>query len=291
MKNSFPETYLPYLMDVIQGHPRAADCTTPMCQICTEPATLNEDVPHVNLVPDLQKIKNPPHAAYVLPCGHIFGLSCATAMLKYNQYHHTQHKCPTCGFVLSCSHGWSKDLQGNHNKGVLLSLSQDKRERMLEVVDAALKLPHSCLPCFMIDIAKEARCLPPDLEALFPDLPLKQRVAIQCRRDDEGWKIIYLQLKGSTDVRLSTGGYSGRLLINSRMFRRDQIIPQLRDMIENTLNQYMKAFDVFSLHPERDCIWIKWSQAEDVTRFHHFLIIERGNIGKLIRSIMSPTKT
>jgi len=278
-------------MEIVQADPSAVNRANPICEICMEPMTLNEDVPNINLLPYLRKIDNLPHAAYVLPCGHIFGLSCAAALLADDEKQRKCHKCPICRFVLSCSHCWSKGLAGGHNKGVLLSLCQDKRERMLEVLDAILKLPTSCLPCFMIGIAKEAQCLPPGLEALVPDFPLKQKVEISCQRDNEGWKISSLYLKGLADARVSAGGYAGRLSIESRFFRRDKIDPQLRDRIDTALSLYMKAFDVFSLYPERDCISVKCSQAEGVTSFHHFILVDRGNIGKVVRNIMNPTRT
>ncbi|CAG7563883.1 unnamed protein product [Fusarium equiseti] len=289
--SSTTENYLPSLMEIVQADPSAANRANPLCGICREPMTLDEDVPNINLIPYLRKVGKIPHAAYVLPCGHIFGLSCAAALLSYDEKHRKCHKCPICRFVLSCSHCWHKGLAGGHNKGVLLSLSQDKRERMLEVLDAVLKLPTSCLPCFMIVIAKEAQHLPPGLEALIPDIPLEQKVEIQCRRGNEGWKITCLELKGLADARVSAGEYVGRLSIKSQFFRRDKIDPQLRDRIDTALSLYMKAFDVFSLYPERDCIWVEGSQAEGVTRFHHFIVVDRGNIVKVVRSILSPTKT
>ncbi|KAH7189551.1 uncharacterized protein B0J16DRAFT_397487 [Fusarium flagelliforme] len=289
--SSTTENYLPSLMEIVQADPSAANRANPLCELCTEPMTLDEDVPNINLIPDLRKIEELPHAAYVLPCGHIFGLSCAAALLTYDYEHRKCHKCPICLFVLSCSHCWSKGLAGGHNRGVLVRLSKDKRERMLEVLDAVLKLPTSCLPCFMLGIAKEAQRLPPGLEALIPDVALMQKVDIQCRRDNEGWKITRLMLKGLPDSRFSVGEYVGRLSIESQYFRRNEIDPQLRNRIDDAVTLYMKAFDVFSLFPERNCIWVNCSRAEGVTSFHHFILLDRGNIGRVVRNILSPTKT
>lgn len=292
--SSFPESYLPSLMEIVQADPSTANRVNPICGICTEPMTVDEDVPNVNLIPYYPKIEKTPHAAFVLPCGHIFGLSCAEALLDHDEEHQKQHKCPTCRFVLSCSSCWDKGIPGGHNKGVLLSLSQDKRERMLEVLDAVLKLPATCLPCFMVGIAKTAQRLPPVLEVLVPDL-LSQKVTISCKRDNEGWKIARLNLKGIPKARLYVAGFVERTTIDSQYLKRDRIHPQLRDKIENALNLYMKVFEVFSWYPERDCIRVECSQTEGIISFVYFELIGRHNIGNVVRQlfhlILNPNET
>lgn len=286
--SSFPESYLPSLMEIVQADPSAANRVNPVCGICTEPMTVDEDVPNVNLIPYYRKIEKIPHAAYVLPCGHIFGLSCADALLDHDEEHQKQHKCPTCRFVLSCSNCWDKDTAGGHNKGVLLSLSQDKRERMLEVLDAVFQLPASCLPCFMVGIIKKVQDLPPDIESFIPGLP-KQKVDISFERDNEGWKIRRLHLKG-IKTRLYLREFVGRLSIETEHLRRHEVDPQLRDRIESALNMYMTVFDVFSLQPENDCIWVEYSQAEGIIEFHHFPLMNRHNFVEVIRHTLNPTE-
>ncbi|WZH41011.1 uncharacterized protein QYS62_001953 [Fusarium acuminatum] len=128
------ETYFPELLKIITEDPLAAERLDLECPICKESTTINNS--------------NDPtgfgsHDAYILPCMHIVGLSCATNLILHDRKTETTHRCPTCRadlFHSGCGHP--------NTKGTLLHLSEAWRPTMIINILDSNRLDEFCMACY-----------------------------------------------------------------------------------------------------------------------------------------------
>ncbi|KAI6750932.1 hypothetical protein HG530_014382 [Fusarium avenaceum] len=127
------ENHFPELMKMIDDDPSVAERLDLECTVCKKSITFSRDDS-----PGFGR-----HDAYVLPCQHIVGLSCATELLLHNRSTGTPHRCPTCRADLihsGCGHP--------NTKGTLLRLSEAWRLPMYISVLDSNRTDEFCVSCY-----------------------------------------------------------------------------------------------------------------------------------------------
>lgn len=128
------ENHFPELMKVITEDPSAVERLDLECPICMQSITINNS----NDSPGTDS-----HDAYVLPCKHIVGMSCAVEHIHHDLMTGTTYRCPTCRADLihsGCGHP--------NTKGTLLRLSNAWRLAMYISVLDSNRTDEFCVSCY-----------------------------------------------------------------------------------------------------------------------------------------------
>ncbi|KAG8668533.1 hypothetical protein FPOAC2_07824 [Fusarium poae] len=142
------ETYLPRLLEVLERDPSAAERLRLDCGMCHEEMTTDGvdmcELP--NGEPSLT------HVAYILPCGHIFGLSCVVELmhhcLEQHVYGSRQNRCPTCRqrqHFIPCG--------CPHILGTVLRVEEASRKVILDRIKKIECMCDRCFSCELIQLA------------------------------------------------------------------------------------------------------------------------------------------
>ncbi|KAL6912844.1 hypothetical protein ACHAPO_007650 [Fusarium lateritium] len=140
--SSITETYFPHLLEILQRDPSAAERLKLDCGMCFEEMT-TDGVEGCEL-PDGEL--GVAHVAYILLCGHIFGLSCIARHRQHTfdeqVYGRSHHKCPTCRqrqHFIPCG--------CPHILGTMLQVQEANRQEMLDNIEKVKGMGDRCISC------------------------------------------------------------------------------------------------------------------------------------------------
>ncbi|QPC78357.1 hypothetical protein HYE68_009109 [Fusarium pseudograminearum] len=142
--SSVTETFFPRLKEILDQDPSAAQRLKLECGMCMEDMLINEDV----RVEQRGNVTYVSHNAYILPCGHIFGITCVLK-LKENSItvRDPEYQCPNCRapmYFHSC--GCLSTV------GAVLNTEGDKYQKMCEEVRTLNFRNSSCRKCRLAEI-------------------------------------------------------------------------------------------------------------------------------------------
>ncbi|KAL4722072.1 hypothetical protein ACLX1H_010842 [Fusarium chlamydosporum] len=136
--SAIAETFFHYLMDILDKDPSAVERLDLECGICLDKMTIDQDIKVRTSNNELVLS----HGAYILVCGHIFGVSCAAKLSDHSEEDMTEHRCPTCRHALEFTRCFCP-----HNLGTLLRVTPEERKEMADKRAASMKVPEWCFKC------------------------------------------------------------------------------------------------------------------------------------------------
>lgn len=136
--SAITETFFPYLMDILDKDSSAAERLELECGICLDKMAIDQDI-KVRTSNNKLVLS---HGAYILVCGHIFGVSCAAKLSDHSEEDMAEHRCPTCRHVLEFTRCFCP-----HNLGTLLRVTPEERKEMADKRAASMKVPEWCFKC------------------------------------------------------------------------------------------------------------------------------------------------
>ncbi|CAF3515289.1 hypothetical protein SNK03_010936 [Fusarium graminearum] len=239
--SSVTETFFPRLKEILDQDPSAAQRLKLVCGICLEDMSTNEDIIR-EVREGVTRILHTSHNAYILPCGHIFGLPCVVNLRNTTKtVRDLEHQCPICRFPLYFEPCGCLD-----NIGVVLKVEGDGYQKMFERIRRLDFLNMSCIKCELVGIYTEM--IQPKLEVsggveVEPsEMQIRAEIGIPlamlCFKKSERWAIFEVH-------------------IGNRRHVNHEISDRLRTRLDNFMNDREERLRATLLEPDESAD--KWA--------------------------------